>query len=44
MFVCINLDGSQESVDKMNWHLSNGYKVVDRFEASTFVTVMFEKV
>lgn len=44
MFVCLLLDGRQDTVDKLNWHLSNGYKVVDRFEADLWIVVMLEKV
>lgn len=43
MYVALLLDGTQDTVDKLNWHLSNGWGVVDRFEADTFVVVLVHK-
>ena len=43
MFFCLLLNGTQESVDALNWNLKDGAAVVDRFEADTFVVVMMKK-
>lgn len=42
-YVGVRLDETPESLEKFNWHLSDGWKIVDRFEFPTFAIVMWAK-
>lgn len=38
----MRLDHSQESLDKFNWFLGDGWAVVDRFDFHEFMIIMFK--
>jgi hypothetical protein len=41
MCIALKLDGTQQSIDSLDWHLSNGYTIVDRFDlGGSFVIIM----
>jgi hypothetical protein len=41
MCVSLLIDSRQETVDKLNWHLAQGYSIVDRFDlGGAFIIIL----
>lgn len=43
MCVALLLDGTSPTIDKLNWHFSEGYGIVDRIETMNGVVLVLKK-